>query len=86
VKTILPAPAAFAGAFTMLAFDVPPRSISEILVYDAVLVPVYLGIAGLLSWLSRQPPGQRFFGHSRARWTFLMAFSSAAGAVMMIFT
>ena len=49
LKAILLIPAAYAGAFTGLAFDIPPRTAADVVIALALLLPV-------LRRLGRHPP------------------------------
>jgi hypothetical protein len=84
LKAVLLIPAAFAGAFTVLAFDIPPRSAADVVIPLALLVPVYVGLAVILGWMWRRSPDKRYLGHTRRTWTFLMVLAYLAGVVLML--
>jgi hypothetical protein len=84
LKALLLIPAAYAGAFTVLAFDIPPRSVADVVIPIALLAPVYLGLIVILTWMWRQTPERRYLGHSRRTWSFLLAVAYATGALLML--
>jgi hypothetical protein len=83
LKAILLIPAAYAGAFTVLAFDIPPRTAADVVIPIALLVPVYVGLIVILRWMWRRPPERRYLGHTRRTWAFLLATAYIAGVVCM---
>jgi hypothetical protein len=86
LKAILLIPAVYAGAFTVLAFDIPPRSTADVVISIALLSPVYVGLVAILGWMWRRPPEMRYLGHSRQTWAFLLAIAYVAGVVSMLLT
>jgi len=86
IKALLLIPIAFAGAFTVLTFSIPPRTTFDILFPVAILVPLYLGHFALLAWMWTQPFNRAYLGHSRRTWSFLMFVAYLAGTVSMLLT
>jgi len=86
LKAALLIPIAFAGAFTVLAFSIPPRTTGDILIPFAILTPLYLGHLALLAWMWRQDYGREYLGHSRRTWSFLLLVAYVAGVVSMLLT
>lgn len=86
VKAILLIPAAFAGAFTVLAIDIPPRTTADIVIPIALLTPIYAGLVAILAWMWWQAPERRYLGHTRRTWAFLLAAAYLAGSVCMSLT
>jgi hypothetical protein len=84
LKALLLIPAAFAGAFTVLALGIPLRTAADVVIPMAVLAPVYLGLIAVLRWMWRKPPDRRYLGHTRGTWTFLVAVAYTIGAVGML--
>jgi hypothetical protein len=81
LKALLLMPAAFAGAFTVFAFSIPRWTFTDVMVFAAVLAPVYLGVAVVLGLMWGASPGRRYLGHARGTWSILVAVAYALGAV-----
>jgi ABC-type Na+ efflux pump permease subunit len=80
-KVLLLIPAAFAGAFTVLALDIPVRTRDDVLIPIAVLSPIYLALIAVLGLMWRQHENRRYLGHTRRVWAFMLAAAYLIGAV-----
>jgi hypothetical protein len=83
-KVLLVAPAAFAGVTTALAFHYPPKTLAELELMLAIILPLYLVNLAVIAWMWTKPPGERHLDLTRGTWAFLLAGAYLAGLIMML--